>query len=386
MKILAKRDAAMKRREFNRNALAGAGGAMLASLFTDATALRASAREIESGNPLVPVDDATAGSLTDVEGLKVGHFTETKRTTGCTVVIAEHGAVAGVDVRGGAPGTRETDLLNPVNSVQQVFAVVISGGSAFGLDTASGVMRYLDEKNIGYKLGPLNVPIVPAAILFDLGVGDPKIRPTAESGYQACIAATSGPVAEGSVGAGAGATIGKFFGPQWAMKAGLGTCSIRVGDTGVVVGAMAAVNAAGDIYDPANGKILAGARSPRGEGFLNAMEAILGGYAVVAPAPGTNTTLGVVATNATLNKDEATKMAQMAQDGLARTINPSHTPFDGDTIFSLATGTLKAKVNVGAIGAIAAVAVSRAIVRAITQASGIPGYPSYADIRAGKQK
>lgn len=359
---------------------------MIASLFSDATVPPAWARAIESENTLLAPDDAAQGSLTDVDGLKVGHFTETRRPTGCTVVIAEHGAVAGVDVRGGAPGTRETDLLNPVNAVQQVFAVVLSGGSAFGLDTASGVMRYLDDKNIGYKLGPLNVPIVPAAILFDLGVGDPKIRPTAESGYLASVAATSGPVAEGNVGAGAGATIGKFFGPQWAMKGGLGTCSIRVGDTGVVVAAIAAVNAAGDIYDPANGKILAGARSPKGDGFANAIDKILSGFAVVAPASGTNTTLGVVATNATLNKDEATKMAQMAQDGLARTINPSHTPFDGDTIFSLATGTLKAKVNVGAIGAIAAVAVSRAIVRAITQAAGIPGYPSYSDIRARMQK
>ncbi len=377
----------MKRREFNRNILAGAGGALLTPLFADSTGLSPSAQAIELGNGFAAAEDAPAGSLTDVEGLKVGHFIESKRPTGCTVVIAEHGAVAGVDVRGGAPGTRETDLLNPVNSVQQVYAVVISGGSAFGLDTASGVMRYLDEKNIGYKLGPLNVPIVPAAILFDLGVGgDPKIRPTAESGYKACAAATSAPVAEGNVGAGSGATIGKFLGPQFAMKSGLGTCSIRVGDTGVVVAAMVAVNAAGDIYDPANGKILAGARSPSGDGFANAIEKILGGYAVVAPATGTNTTLGVVATNATLNKDEATKMAQMAQDGLARAINPSHTPFDGDTIFSLATGTLKSKVNVGAIGAIAAVAVSRAIVRAVTQAAGIPGYPSYADIRAGKQK
>jgi len=376
----------MKRREFNREILAGAGGAMLTSLFAEATASASSARAIEFRNGIAAADVAAAGSLTDVEGLKVGHFTETKRPTGCTVVIAERGAVAGVDVRGGAPGTRETDLLNPVNSVQQVFAVVISGGSAFGLDTASGVMRYLDERSIGFKeMGP-NVPIVPAAILYDLGVGDPQIRPTAESGYQACVAATSGPVIEGNVGAGAGATVGKFFGPKFAMKGGVGTCSIRVGDTGVVVAAMVAVNAAGDIYDPGTGKILAGARSPSGDGFANAIEKVLGGYAVTPPPAKTNTTLGVVATNATLNKDEATKMAQMAQDGLARTINPSHTPYDGDTIFALATGTLKAKVNVGAIGAIAAVAVSRAIVRAITEAAGIPGYPSYVEIRDRKQK
>ncbi len=379
----------MKRREFNRSLLAGAGGAMFTSLFTEngaSAALATSALAHETAREVALSDSASAGSLTDVEGLKVGHFTDTRRPTGCTVVIAERGAVAGVDVRGGAPGTRETDLLNPVNSVQQVFAVVISGGSAFGLDTASGVMRYLDEKSIGFKdLGP-NVPIVPAAILYDLGVGDPKIRPTAESGYQACVAATSGPVAEGNVGAGAGATIGKFFGPKFAMKGGLGTCSIRVGDTGVVVAAMVAVNAAGDIYDPQTGKIVAGARSPKGDGFANAMEKVLGGYAVTPPPAKTNTTLGIVATNATLNKDEATKMAQMAQDGLARAINPSHSPFDGDTVFALATGTLKTKVSVGAIGAIAAVAVSRAIVRAVMQATGIPGYPSYADLRNGKQK
>ncbi|MFY9528211.1 MAG: P1 family peptidase [Candidatus Acidiferrales bacterium] len=367
----------MNRREFNRNVLAAAGG-MALSGFSWAAA-EDSRRDLrESDQP----DSSMHGGLTDVEGLKVGHFTEKRRPTGCTVVLCEKGAVAGVDVRGGAPGTRETDLLNPINMVQQVYAIVLSGGSAFGLDTASGVMRYLDERGIGFRLGPQVVPIVPAAILFDLTVGDGKIRPTAESGYQACVAATSQKVAEGNVGAGAGATVGKLFGPQFAMKGGLGTASIRAGDTGLVVAALAAVNAAGDVYEPGTEKILAGARSLDGEGFANTMNKILSGYGALLPAaPPSNSTIGVVATNAPLNKDEATKMAQMAHDGLARTINPVHTPFDGDTIFALATGTFKAKVSVGAVGAIAAVAMVQAIVRAITQAEGVLGIPGYRDLQ-----
>lgn len=364
----------MKRREFSKSAMALAGGALFSSL---------AAHEAEAAglSDLAAADAPAAGSLTDVEGLKVGHWTDTRRPTGCTVVIAEKGAVAGVDVRGGAPGTRETDLLNPVNTVQQVYAVMLSGGSAFGLDTATGAMRFLDEQNIGYKLGPLNVPIVPAAILFDLGVGDAKIRPNAESGYKACQAATTGPVAEGNVGAGSGATVGKLLGHQFAMKSGFGTASIKVGETGVVVAAMVAVNAAGDIWDRHTGKVIAGARSETAaDGLAHQMDKILAGVGVIVPQSGTNTTIGVVATNAALNKDEATKMAQMAQDGYARAIIPAHTPVDGDTIFALSTGTLNAKVWVGAIGALAAVAMSRAVIRAVTQATGIPGFPAYADL------
>jgi L-aminopeptidase/D-esterase-like protein len=372
----------MKRREFSKKAAAMAGGAIVTSLMArkaEGGGGRSGALDLFHG---AAADAAPAGSLTDVDGLKVGHWTDTRRPTGCTVVIAEKGAVAGVDVRGGSPGTRETDLLNPINAVQQVFAVMLSGGSAFGLDTATGAMRFLDEQNIGYKLGPLNVPIVPAAILFDLGVGDGKIRPDAESGYKACQAATTGPVAEGNVGAGAGATIGKLMGPQFAMKSGLGTASIRVGDTGVVVAAMVAVNAVGDIWDRHTGKVIAGARSATaGDGLAHAMDQLLAGHRMIVPQSGTNTTIGVVATNAALNKDEATKMAQMAQDGYARAINPAHTPVDGDTIFALSTGTLKAKVWVGAIGAVAAVAMSRAVIRAVTQATGIPGFPAYADLQ-----
>jgi L-aminopeptidase/D-esterase-like protein len=346
----------MKRRDFNR-----------------ALTAMAAARVVSAS------ETVAAGSITDVAGIKVGHFTETRRPTGCTVLLFEKGATAGVDVRGAAPGTRETDLLSPVNTVDKVQAILLSGGSAFGLDAASGVVRFLDEHRLGYAVGDIVVPIVPAAILYDLGVGDSKIRPTAESGYKACQAAAGGPVPEGNVGAGAGATIGKMFGPKQAMKSGLGTASIRVGNTGIVVAAIVAVNAVGDVIDPKTGKIIAGARKEDGSGFVDSMARIREGYSV--QPNGTNTTIGVVATNVALDKTQATKVAQMAHDGLARTIYPVHTPSDGDTIFAVATGASPAKANHGAIGALAAEAVSRAVLRAVMNASGIPGYPSYSDLR-----
>lgn len=374
----------MDRRDFNRALLAATGGA----LFSNRSSLNAMTPDAHKLD-LPPIATATnAGSLTDVEGLKVGHWTESRRPTGCTVVICEKGATAGVDVRGGAPGTRETDLLNPVNTVQQIYGLALSGGSAFGLDTASGVMRYLDEKKIGYRVGPaaappgetIVVPIVPAAILIDLSLGDWRIRPTAESGYQASLAASSAKVAEGNVGAGAGATIGKFFGNKFAMKSGLGTASTRVGNTGVVVAAMVAVNAAGDVYDPATGQLVAGARAEDGKSLRNTMAQIRAGYGTTPLKPGGNTTLGVVATNAKLTKDQATKIAQMAHDGYARAINPVHTAGDGDTIFALATGTSSAQIESSIIGALAADVMSAAILRAITQCEGIPNYPSYKDL------
>lgn len=324
---------------------------------------------------------SSEGGITDVQGIKVGHFTETRRPTGCTVLIFEKGATAGVDVRGAAPGTRETDLLNPVNTVQQVHAILLSGGSAFGLDAATGVMRYLEEHGIGFHVGPNLVPIVPAAILFDLGVGDSKIRPNAESGYKACQAASTGNVQEGNVGAGTGATVGKMFGPKQAMKSGLGTASIRVGNTGIIVGAIVAVNAVGDVSDPSTGKIIAGARTPNGSGFLDSMRQIREGRLVQVPV-GAHTTIGVVATNAAFDKAQTTKIAQMAHDGLARCINPVHTPNDGDTVFAVATGAIPARADHGAVGAIAAEAMSQAIVRAVMNARGIPGLPSHQDIAA----
>jgi L-aminopeptidase/D-esterase-like protein len=349
----------MKRREFGRSIAGIAAGAIFS--------LEAS----EMNN---------AGSLTDVQGIKVGHFTETRKPTGCTVLIFEKGATAGVDVRGSAPGTRDTELLNPVNTVQQVQAIVLSGGSAFGLASADGVMRYLEEHGLGFHIGQSIVPIVPAAILFDLDHGDPKIRPTAESGYKACQAATSGKVEEGNVGAGAGATIGKMFGMKSAMKSGLGSASVHVGDTGIVVAAIVAVNAVGDVVDPKLGKIIAGARKPDGSGFLDTMQQWREGRGP-APASGANTTIGVVATNAAFDKAQATKIAQMAHDGLARTINPTHTPWDGDTIFAVATGAVEARANHGTIGAIAADVMSQAVLRAVMNAHGLPGLPSYSDLK-----
>ena len=323
------------------------------------------------------------GSITDVPGIKVGHFTLKSRPTGCTVILCEAGAVAGVDVRGSAPGTRETDLLNPINTVQQVQAVVLSGGSAYGLETATGVMRYLEAQGKGFRIGGGVVPIVPAAILMDLGFGgDFKIRPDAEAGYQACTAATNKPVVQGNTGAGAGATIGKMFGPKFAMKAGVGSASIKVGSTGVVVGAIVAVNAVGDIWNPKTGKIVAGARSEDGKGFRDAMAEVMKGNRVLVQR-GANTTIGVVATNVALEKVQMAKIAQMAHDGYARSINPVHTTGDGDTIFALSTGTLDAKGNHGMIGALAAEAMAQAIVRAATQAETSGGVPGLRDWNRG---
>jgi L-aminopeptidase/D-esterase-like protein len=327
--------------------------------------------------------DHGQGAVTDVAGVKVGHFTDKRRPTGCTVVMVEDGAVAGVDVRGGAPGTRETDLMNPINLVEKVHAVLLSGGSAFGLDAASGVMQYLEERNIGFDVRLPNVPkvpIVPAAILFDLGLGNPKIRPTRESGYKACQAASTGPVAQGNVGAGAGATVGKMLGLKWAMKGGLGTASITLAD-GVVVGAIIAVNAWGHVYDPATGRILAGTRSADGKGIINVVEKIRSGAKLETLLQGQNTTIGVVATNIALSKTQATNVAQMAHDGLARTINPVHSPLDGDAIFALATGKSNASVNVAVIGAMAAEAVAQAVVNAVMHAESLPGFPSYKDLK-----
>jgi L-aminopeptidase/D-esterase-like protein len=322
-----------------------------------------------------------AGSILDVGGIRVGHFTDSRRPTGCTVLIFEKGAVAGVDVRGASPGTRETDLLQPINTVQQVNAIVLSGGSAFGLDAASGVMRYLDERGMGYHVGSINVPIVPAAVLFDLNVGDSKIRPDAQSGYAACEAASSSKVAEGNVGAGAGATVGKLFGTRFAMKSGIGTASSKVGDTGLIVGAIVAVNSVGDVIDRSTGNILAGARTPDGKSLRPSLDQVMKGQ-VARPTSGAHTTIGVVATNAALTKGGATKVAQMAHDGLARVINPVHTAADGDTIFAVATGISSAVGDVTTIGTIAAEVMARAVNRAVLTAVGIPGYPAHRDLVA----
>lgn len=319
----------------------------------------------------------TNNTLTAVPGIKVGHHTLTERPTGCTVILAEAGATAGVDVRGAAPATRETDLLNPVNLVQQIHAIVFSGGSAFGLDSAAGVMKYLEEKGIGFPFGGAHVPTVPGASLFDLPVGDPKIRPTADCGYRAAKSATDAAVSEGSVGAGAGATIGKTNGFEHAMKAGIGSAAIRMPD-GLIVAALVAVNAAGDVIDPATGKVVAGVRTADGKGFADARVLLRTGV-IPRGRPGENTTLGIVTTNATLTKTQATRVAQMAHDGFARAIAPSHTPVDGDVIFALATGA-RSGGDVGQIGELAAEMIADAIVRAARQATGVPGFPALRDL------
>jgi L-aminopeptidase/D-esterase-like protein len=324
-------------------------------------------------------------AITDIPGIEVGQVQDDEALTGCTVILCRKGAVGGVDVRGSAPGTRETDLLNPLNLVDKVNAVVLAGGSAFGLDAASGVMKYLAEQRIGYGLGATRVPIVPAAILFDLSLGRSDRHPDPEMGYAAAAAATSGPVAEGNVGAGCGATLGKIFGNAGAMKSGLGTASLEIGG-GVIVGAIAAVNPFGDVLDLATGAILAGARPARlgplnlgGAGqFADTLKVMqtFAGRSILRLATGGNTVIAVVATNARFNKAQATKVAQMAHDGLARTIRPAHTMLDGDTIFALATGQKKADVST--VGAYAAEVMARAIVRAVQAAKPAGGLPAAA--------
>ncbi|MEW6404968.1 MAG: P1 family peptidase [Chloroflexota bacterium] len=322
-------------------------------------------------------------AITDVPGIEVGHAQNDEALTGCTVVLCRKGAVAGVDVRGGAPGTRETDLLNPINLVEKVHAVMLAGGSAYGLDAASGAMRFLEEHKIGFNTGAGLVPIVPSAILFDLGIGRGDIRPDAEMGYQACVNTSTGALAEGNAGAGAGASVGKIFGPKQAMKSGVGSASMEVGN-GLIVGALAAVNAFGDVIDPKSGQIIAGVRStdvgPLHLGapgyFANTLELMKSflGRTVLSFAARANTVIGVVAANVSFTKPEMTKVAQMAQDGVARAIRPAHTMLDGDTIFALGTGGKKADVST--VGAFAAEALAEAIVRAVrmsASAGGLPG-------------
>jgi L-aminopeptidase/D-esterase-like protein len=323
---------------------------------------------------------ADATGLTAIAGIKVGHHTLAARPTGCTVILAESGAVAGVDVRGSAPGTRETDLLNPLNLVDRVHAIVLAGGSAFGLDAASGVMRYLDERNIGFLTPYGVVPIVPAAILFDLGVGDPKVRPGADCGYAAASSASSGPIAEGSVGAGAGATVGKLHGMAHAMKGGIGTAALTL-PNGLTVAALVAVNAYGDVIDPATSRVVAGVRTEDGRGLADARVLLRAGASLKNPI-GQNSTIGVVVTNARLTKTQATKVAQMAHDGLARAITPIHTQSDGDTLFALATGALALDADVSVVGALAAEAVADAVLRAVRQATSLPGLPAVRDLQA----
>ncbi len=313
---------------------------------------------------------ARAGAITQVAGIEVGHFTDARRPTGCTVVLAREGAVGGVDVRGAAPGTRETDLLQPGNLVNQVHAIVLAGGSAWGLEAATGAVRWLEEHGAGLDVGVGRLPLVPSAVLFDLLVGDARIRPDAHAGYQACAQASRRRPMEGNVGAGAGATVGKLFGVARAMKGGVGTASVTV--DGVTVGALIACNAVGDVLDPDTGHLLAGARtSVRGKTLLDTRRALLRGQTPQPVLKGTNTTIGVIATDALLTSPQAQRLALMGHDGLARTINPVHTQLDGDTLFALGTGASGKTPNMLLLGTMAAEAVARATVRAVLTAHAL---------------
>ena len=324
-----------------------------------------------------------AGGITRVRGLSVGHYTDLESATGCTVILCEDGAVGGVDVRGASPGTRETDLLGSTKRGPAVHAVVLSGGSAFGLDSASGVVRFLEERGVGLRVGGAIVPIVPAAILFDLGLVTGNVRPGADDGYAACLTAAGGVVSEGSVGAGTGATVGKLLGAENAVKGGLGTSAIDLGG-GLIVGAIVAVNAIGGVYDPDTGEVVAGPRMDGGAVMEDTVEMFTSDHfspTGVAP-PAFNTTIGVVATNVALTKDQTNILASVAHDGLALAVRPAHLTGDGDTMFALATGEMEAPDHFNRVLAAGALSVSRAILRGVRMATGLGGIPSVGELAA----
>ncbi|HTP71042.1 MAG TPA: P1 family peptidase [Burkholderiaceae bacterium] len=324
------------------------------------------------------------GSITDIAGIAVGHHTDPRRPTGCTVALCPQGAVCGVDVRGAAPGTRETDLLAPGNLVDRVHAVLLAGGSAFGLDAAGGVMRWLDEHGHGFTVGPARVPIVPAAVLFDLWLGDARIRPDADAGYAACEAASDRAPAQGSVGAGAGATVGKVFGIAHAMKGGIGSASLEV--HGVRVAALVAVNGVGDVIDPGTARVVAGSRQLDGRTPRRITQALARGLMPPNILAGSNTTIGIVATDAALDKAQCARLATASHDGLARCIDPVHTASDGDTMFALATGnatgTQARALPLTVLGALVAEVTQRAVLNAVRAAVGErePPLPSAQDL------
>lgn len=315
-------------------------------------------------------------NILDIKGIKVGQAENRDALTGCTVVICEKGATCGVDVRGAAPGTRETDLLDPINTVQQVNAVVLSGGSAFGLESTCGVSDYLEENNIGFDSGVCKVPIVAGAVLFDLGVGDYKIRPDKKMGYQACLNASETVLKQGNYGAGCGATVGKIKGAEYITKSGIGSYSIKL-DNGIIVSALVAVNAFGDVYE--DGKIIAGVLNDDKNAFSNSYELMKqgvskGGFNI------DNTTIGIIATNAKLDKAQCKKISQMAHDGYAKAIFPIHTPHDGDTIFTMATGEIETSNDITLIGSVAVEVMEKSIINAVKNAKSIKGIPSYQEL------
>lgn len=316
-------------------------------------------------------------NLTDIKGIRIGHAQDLSAATGCTVLLAEEGATAGVDVRGGAPGTKDTDLLDPVNLVDKIHAVLLTGGSAFGLDATSGVMQYLEAHGVGFDTTVANVPIVCGAVLFDLAIGDPLVRPDKKMGYQACANAHGLTLSEGNVGAGAGATVGKILGMERAMKSGFGAYALQAG--ALKIGALVAVNCLGDVIDPATGEVLAGVLAEDGNRILNTEEIMIQNIASAQHIGfSSNTTLGIVATNVILTKSQATKVASMAHNGYARTIRPAHTMVDGDTIFTISTGQIPADISV--VGMLAARVVEQAVLRAVRQAGPLLGFKCSKDL------
>jgi L-aminopeptidase/D-esterase-like protein len=312
-------------------------------------------------------------SITDIPGIQVGHSHDEEALTGCTVVLCEAGAVSGVDQRGGAPGTRETDALRPKHLVEQIHAILLAGGSAFGLDAATGVMRYLENRHLGFNTGVAIVPVVPAAIIFDLAIGKADIRPDAEMGFQACLNASSSPPQEGCAGAGMGATVGKILGMDQAVKSGIGSACLDLGE-GLLIGALIVVNSLGDVVDPDTGQILAGAREPGSNRYIGTLNVLKSLGSSLRFSGKQNTVIGVIATNAQMNKEQTTKLAEMGQDGIARTIRPAHSMMDGDTLFTLATGQIKVDFNI--VSAFAAEVVSQAILRAVKASCAAGGLPS----------
>jgi L-aminopeptidase/D-esterase-like protein len=320
------------------------------------------------------------GAITDVHGIQVGHAGNGSALTGCTVILCEDGAVGGVDVRGSATGTRQIDSLYPVHIVQQVHAILLTGGSSFGLDAAGGVVRFLEERGKGFDVGVTHVPIVPTAVIFDLAIGDARVRPDAAMAYQACQQASTGAVEQGSVGVGIGATVGKLFELERACKGGVGTAS-RQGKGGVVVGALVVVNALGDVVDEKTGDIIVGLRDEQGDGLVSTAELIRQGVSKerFGKSYAGNTTLGVVATNVALNREDTIKIAQMAHNGLARVISPINTTFDGDIVFALSVGRQDGDVN--HVGALAEAAIMEAVKQGVMKADGFGIIPAYRDLK-----
>ena len=321
-------------------------------------------------------------NISDIPAIRLGNAQDLTGATGCTVILCPEGATAGVDVRGGAPGTRETDLLKPENLVEKIHGLLLAGGSAYGLAAASGVMSYLEENGFGFDVGVARVPIVPAAVLFDLPCGDARVRPDQAMGYQACQNSETERFATGSVGAGCGATVGKLYGMDKAMKGGLGAHCVRIG--GLVVGAVVAVNCLGDVIDPASGQIVAGAVQQDPFRFLDSEAGLLQQCEATGNRFTGNTTIGAIITNATLTKAQATKVASMVHDGYARTMRPAHTLLDGDTIFTLAVGDVAADIS--AVGALAAKVMEQAVLSAVQSATALAGFPCCRDVQQWRRK